>query len=53
MSKPWFLDQPENPSRKGFQDEIRAALGRDMDDVYGTRANGAAKPNGESKTQSA
>jgi cystathionine beta-synthase len=46
MSKPWFLAQPENPEAKAFQDEIRAAIGRDLDDVYGTRSKTTAETNG-------
>lgn len=52
MSKPWFLAQAENPEAKSFQDEIRSAIGRDLDDVYGTRANGGfKKENSKAETQ--
>lgn len=51
MSKPWFLVQHQNPAGKAFQDEIRSVIGRDLDDVYGTRskANGNGVTNGETK----
>jgi len=53
MSKPWFLAQPENPAAKEFQNEIRSVIGRDLDDVYGTRsnANGNGVANGETKNE--